>query len=655
MHRAFAVVTVALVAASLGPAAETRWSQLGGTGIDTGLAGPSGRPVDYVWYSADGSRLYARLASRQLWMSLDVGLSWQQVEDSARAIAEAGPLAPAPGGPPLRIVNNPYKANVSYALGEHLYRTEDGQEWINLTALGPASVIGRWQRSLAVSPVDPNLIVVANSRGLWKSFDQGVTWSSLNGALPNFPATRFQSVLAPGTPTLEAEYIGAVALVRTATGPRWQAQPGGSSEYGELPAEDRLRVPGQPPTTPPGYVLSHRVWRDGRPVSGDLTGCGRGPECAEVGISAFASNGHLWAGTTNGRIWVSRDEGSSWDLAWRDLALGTVTGVWADPERKESALAVVAGRVLRSTNGGVSWFDISSNLPGSGWRVVAGHSATSTAYVGGPLGVYYSDVSLTEPGPAGTWLNLTADRTMGAIHDLALDPLRGRIYASSPGHGVFWSRLPQIQRSLQTLSAANLVPGAAAPGSLLTILGATAAQATAGGRTAPVLATGENRTQLQVPFEVRGRSLRVELDANDRDHVLHLPLQSAAPAIFVVGGEPLVLDAVSGGLVGWRLPARPGASVLVMAAGLGAVEPKWPTGLPAPESNSPRPTARIGASLDHERVEVLSARLAPGYVGIYLVEVAVPAAARPGTAQLRIVADDRISHPVTMVIGQQQR
>ena len=651
---AWGAISLLLAASTSG--APVRWAQVGGTGVNAGLAGPAGRPVESTWFSADGRRLYAVLQGGAVWHSEDTGLSWTRADpDATEPLAAMEPIT-ADGTHFRAKVRNPYRPGVAYALGEHLYRSDDGGgEWTNLTALGNGSVIGRWQSMIAISPADPSLVVVSNSRGLWKSYDEGVTWSSLNTGLPNFPVARFQSVEGSSALALESDSLGRLELHRTASGVRWRTATAVPRASIGLPRGDRQRVASPEPLVPRGYAVSHRVWLDGRPLTGDLTGCGEGPSCIGQGITALQANGRLWAATTNGRIWVSRDNGSTWALSWVDPDGRAVTDLWAHPERQETALAVAGGRVLRSTNSGTSWFDISGDLPDSEWTAVTGHLAGDSVFVAGSLGVYYSRVSLTQPGPAGTWTEITGALAKGKALDLELDPLRGRLYASLPGHGVFWTRLPHVASALRAVSAADLSQTMAAPGSLLTVLGIEAGRASADGRPAPILDVGDGRTQLQVPFGIRGRSLRLGLQAADENRVVEMPLGDVAPAIFVVSGEALVLDAGSGALIGWERPARPGGSVLVMTSGLGAVEPPWPAGVAAPKIDAPRPRARIEASLDGVDLEVLSAKLAAGYAGVYVVEAAIPATTRPGSARLVISADAEPSEAVELVIGSSRR
>ena len=90
----------------------------------------------------------------------------------------------------------------------------------------------------------------------------------------------------------------------------------------------------------------------------------------------------------------------------------------------------------------------------------------------------------------------------------------------------------------------------------------------------------------------------------------------------------------------------------MMATGLGEVTPAWPAGMPSPERDPPRAVARIEASLNGVPAEVISARLAPGYVGVYVVEIALPVGTPAGRAQFSIAAAGRSSNRVGLVIGQ---
>ena len=624
----------------------SHWTRLGGTGVSAGLAGPAGRPVKGTWFSADGRRLYASLQDGSLWASEDAGWSWVRNEvdtSEPRAVLDPGDDVGS-----LMVLRNPYRSGVSYALGEHLYRSDDGGgEWANLTANGADSIIGKWQQVLAISPRDPDLIVVGNSMGLWKSHDSGVTWASLNARLPNFPEVRFRDFPASNAPQLLSGELGPLGLVRTPAGMAWTVSPRQTQSSDRGSADDSEAAPDSSLPLPPGYRLQTFTWTD--LIEED---CGPVAECSSRVVTTLASNGQLWAGTSDGDIWILRHRQANWSLSWSDPDGQAIARIWADPSLPRTALALAGGRVLRSTNGGTAWFDITADLPDAKWTAVVGHPSGSAAYVSGSLGVYSARTDLHQPGPAGQWTRVGTGLPTGTVGDLSLEPLRGRLYAALPGYGVYWMRTPEVHQALRVVSAADLVQRPAAPGSLLTVLGGRALSVRLDGRPAPVLDSADGQTQVQVPYAVEGRSVRLQLNANGSSHTLDMPLRKVAPAVFVIGGNPLVLDAGTGALIGWHRPAVPGGSVLVMATGLGEVEPGWPAGVPSPDVDPPRPVARIKARLGGQPAEVVSSYLAGGYVGIYVVEVAVPRNARPGSVQLTLEADEVPSNRVPLVIGQ---
>ena len=650
------VAAFAIAAALCLPASgqDTRWRPVGPRGIELGLAGPAGSPVAETWFSATGGTLYVMLRSGQLWETADLGETWKPGEPGALS-RRGETLGRAAGSEDVmnRVLRDPYGPGTSYSLGHDLLRSYDGgKSWANLTGGSLGSVIGNWQSSMAFSPVDPNLVVVGNSMGLWKSFDRGVTWTSLNRALPNFPRAEFAPADFSGGVRIVAESIGTLELSGSGTVGFWQLQKSRPVESRRFSGDDATRRAEKLAALPEGFDVSYRVWRGQDAISPDLTACSQG-ECADPRrhfVTALSSNGLLWAGTSDGRIWVSRDEGWDWRLSYEDFEGQRVQQIWVDPDNSSAAVAIVGARVLRSTNGGTFWDDMSSNLPAGDWTSVVGHPAAQTLYVAGTAGVFYSRVDLDKPGPAGAWVALNASLLAATVDDLMLDSASGRLYVTQPGYGVFQRRVPAAEEAIEAFNAADLSRRAAAPGSLLTIRGIKADRATAGGMNAPILSAESHETQVQLPFSHTGRSLRLSLGSDAGTFELSVPFMNVSPAIFIEDGDPLILDAGSGSIIGWHWPARVGSTLLIMATGLGRVNPVWPAGVAAPLYNAPKPVAKVTASLNGAPLKVISSQLAGGYVGTYVVEVELPVSVIPGLSEIRIFADGIGSNAVRLVI-----
>jgi uncharacterized protein (TIGR03437 family) len=216
------------------------------------------------------------------------------------------------------------------------------------------------------------------------------------------------------------------------------------------------------------------------------------------------------------------------------------------------------------------------------------------------------------------------------------------IYAAVDGWGVFSARAPHRRRDPRLVSAADQTPRAAAPGALMSVIGTGVKTARAGDANAPVLASQDGEAQIQIPFHVSGAQLTVTLDSRWN---LRLPVEATAPALFLDSdGALMIIDADTGLVMNPRMAVKAGARLQLMAAGLGRVRPEWPAGVPAPLENAPRVVAPVRIFVDRQPVEPLRATLAPGYVGLYLVEFQVPSIVNAGPAEVYLEAGARESN-----------
>jgi uncharacterized protein (TIGR03437 family) len=241
---------------------------------------------------------------------------------------------------------------------------------------------------------------------------------------------------------------------------------------------------------------------------------------------------------------------------------------------------------------------------------------------------------------------------MAAANDVTLNDAGNQLFVAVEGYGVWATTAPHRRRDPRLVNAADFSARPAAPGSLLSVIGALVRSATAGQSRVPVLAATEQESQIQVPFDVSGAALALTLETGAPAPLrLGLPLRPASPAIFVDrDGAAMLLDADSGVLLDALKTARAGTRVEILAAGLGRVRPDWPAGLPAPLENAPQVVAPVRVLLDRVPVEVTRATLAPGYVGFYLVEFTVPEIVNAGPAELYLEADGQASNRVRIYL-----
>jgi uncharacterized protein (TIGR03437 family) len=590
------------------------WRRIGNSAIEASLAALATGPVERVWFSPDGQRLYAQTTSGRVFVTDDKE-TWEAAGEAPPPVRPAALLNGRRAGPePDARIMESTSPGVSYALGRAVYRSEDGgANWANLTEFKGASILGEGLSDVAVSPVDGNELVVAGRYGVWRSMDGGLSWNGLNSALPNLPVRRLIQLPANGQGLrVEVESLGEI---------EWA--PGEKTAWRPVPAYHSEREEG--------------LKRALRPVLG-----------AEI-LAVAAAGDFLYAGASEGgRLWSSTDSGATWRVFVLPEA-GTVRDIFVAPENPRVAIAATGragGRVhvLRTINGGIFWDDLTANLPDVAARAVAADLASGGVYVAGDAGVFFTSADLVSAGPAGSWISLTSGLTNRPVLDVRLDEAGNQLYIAVDGEGVYAATAPHRFADPKVVSAADLRPRAVAPGALLSVLGRQVQSARAGELTVPVLAGSPAESQIQVPFDVSGSSLSLALRTAGRagqmeDLQLGLPLLATAPAIFVDReGSPMVLEADSGVLLDAMRPARSGARIQILATGLGRVQPEWPAGLQAPLENPPRVVAGVRLYLDQRPIEVTRATLAPGYVGFYLIEAELPKIVNAGPAELYLEA-----------------
>jgi uncharacterized protein (TIGR03437 family) len=595
------------------------WRHIGSTVVELALASPASGPADRVWYSADGLRLFVRTAAGRVFETADFE-KWQPSQAVPPAPEPAALSAHPAGGRGVRASSSdPLRL---YAWGGQVFRSDDGGgSWANMTALGRRSIIGGEVRDLAVSPLDAEDVVAVNNAGVWRSLDGGVSWAGLNESLPNLPARRI------------------AALPRGATGVRLEDVELGSLEW----------VPGE-----------KQVWRTVDDAASARQDAERRAFSAALSadITAVAwSSDFVYAGSADGRLWVSADRGRTWTPSGASER-GAVEAIYVDAREPRLALAALArgsrgsggARVLRTVNGGQFWDDLSADLPEGDAHGIAADRASGAVYVATDRGLFQTRAELNAAGPATPWTAVGGLPAARAL-DVKLDSGGNQLFVLLEGYGVYAAMAPHRAGSFRVVNAADFSQRAAAPGSLVSVLGGRVLTARSGGLNVPVLAASESETQIQVPFGVRGTSLALALETGQGSVQVALPLEGVSPAIFVDrDGTPLVTNADTGVLLDAMNTAHSNARIQILTTGLGRVRPEWPAGIAGPLDGPPQVVAPVRVFLDRAPVEVTRAVLAPGYVGLYLVEVQLPALVNAGPAELYVEAENRQSNSVRIWI-----
>jgi uncharacterized protein (TIGR03437 family) len=221
------------------------------------------------------------------------------------------------------------------------------------------------------------------------------------------------------------------------------------------------------------------------------------------------------------------------------------------------------------------------------------------------------------------------------------------------------------------VSAASGEPGALAPNTLASIYGArlsyteraiqlsdiqggqlpvllpnSGVQVLLAGRYAPLYYVSPTQVNFLIPSDLRSGEVTLQLvREGTAGPAVRVKLRKAAPALFQLDAATVVASHTDYSLVSEQAPARPGEWVILWATGLGEVTPRAdPVAIPQ-QAASLEQMRSFGVSLDNVPVtadRIGYAGLAPGWGGLYQVNVRVPGGFGP-KPEIRLVAEEEAS------------
>ncbi len=351
----------------------------------------SGRVVSLAPHPTDPNTVYAAAASGGIWKTIDGGVNWTPLTDEL-SILNHGCVALDPSNP-----ETVYVGTGEYSMrstGDGLFRSTDGgATWERLAT---TSQVGVTCSRILVDPSDSLTLHVAGDPGYARSTDGGATWT-----MP-FVTFRGVSDLAMKAGTPDTLWLGehGVGLWRSTNGgATWSPLAGG------LPTTGVNRIVLAAAPSAPNVVYTAII--DG---SAGLRGVYRSDD-----------GGDTWVVKPNTPNFPSPQ-------GWYDVFLGV------DPRDENVVYGggvfptyAVAG-IIRTTDGGNSWVDISCSVPGNPGSCLSSpnvhpdmHAIAFDAdfdmWVGCDGGVW------KRPDGTDDWINTSSTLVVTQNYEIAVNPL----------------------------------------------------------------------------------------------------------------------------------------------------------------------------------------------------------------------------------------
>ncbi|MEO8514610.1 MAG: T9SS type A sorting domain-containing protein [Ignavibacteria bacterium] len=155
-----------------------------------------------------------------------------------------------------------------------------------------------------------------------------------------------------------------------------------------------------------------------------------GGSVSAIGIS-WTNTNKIYIGTSNGRILVTTDNGSNWSL---QTGFQYVSDFIVDNSNDDICYATLGGtngtHVLKTTNGGINWVNITGNMPNIAANSIVLRTATPRMIlVGTDIGVFQSN------DEGATWVSFNSGLPAVEIYDMKYKQQAGMILVATHGRG----------------------------------------------------------------------------------------------------------------------------------------------------------------------------------------------------------------------------
>jgi uncharacterized protein (TIGR03437 family) len=192
--------------------------------------------------------------------------------------------------------------------------------------------------------------------------------------------------------------------------------------------------------------------------------------------------------------------------------------------------------------------------------------------------------------------------------------------------------------------------GSVVNGQLLTILNGVSVSV--GGIAAPLFYGSSGQINAQIPNELQaGQQYELLVNVNGLySNPVTINTTAAQPGLASFPDGTVIAQDASYNLITADNPARAGGVIILYATGMGATNPAVATGATAPSSPFAQVAVAPRVSIGGANAKVLFAGLSPGSVGLYQIDVEIPAGAGTGNVPLVMTQGGVASNTVTVPV-----
>jgi photosystem II stability/assembly factor-like uncharacterized protein len=405
-----------------------------------------------------------------VYKSTNYGLNWNLVSMPSDFASNSGQA-----WYDLYCLINPKNHNKVYIGAIDVYRTENGSTFTNITNGYSGGNVHVDQHFMFFHPTDENTVISCNDGGIWRSTNNGNTFTNLN---QNLTLTQFYRIAA--SPFSPSRILGGTqdnGTQKTDSTLNWAAAYGGdggevcfnpfspnfiigetqyngifrttnggvswSSAQNGLASENAAWVGPiihHPAISGTFYTARQRVYKSTNnggtwvAVSSNVNGTGAVRE-----LSQSKTNPSIMFATSGSQVFKSTDEGSNWTNVTSGLPNRTITSVYVHPDDANKVFLTFSGfgtsKVYRSTNGGTVWSSLQGNLPDSPVNdilIYTDSGATpNTYFVASDIGVFVTDDN------GVNWMEISSGLPNTVIMHLDYSSSNKMLRAGTHGRGVY--------------------------------------------------------------------------------------------------------------------------------------------------------------------------------------------------------------------------